>query len=423
MALLGLFKKTISGAVLICASTGFAQSAVPALAVAGPVASDSAGTSPQLFSIENLKKISITKSFDNRAELERVTQARLTARATYLSLLPRLTVGTLENGMGGSTMVMSVLQVAGDLLPFLFPANWIKAKESTLQAQAEAKTLNIQKLDVEQQVEALADLILRDIAIWTQYKALLTEIISVREKVEVLEKFGIYPVGSVYNIDSIRIPLMSDVKTLEMAIQAQKRNLSVMAGFSNPDTVLDVKWENEPFNIQAPMVLSKENAIEWGKARSVEIAQMNILIALARKQKVQAIWSWTDPSGNNFTGIGFHYPAMIQVSDAHIREMEIQGEQLKAQITNTAEGIVQDLELSKQNYSLALQKLDVETKRKNLLTNQIKLGAQIDFALLIQIYQEYLSAQTDKETRLAEYRVARARAQRLILTGSYGELN
>lgn len=374
------------------------------------------------FTVENLRALSLKKSFDNRAEYERVIQASQLARASYMALLPRLTFSTATNLATGGGFGTGMISLLGDLAPFLFPTNWINAAASDLRSQAESKTLNIQKLNIEQQVEGMSNLVIRDSNILTHYKDLLAEMNLVREQIETREKLGQYPVGSLNNIDSLRLRLTSDIATLTENIEDQKRALSIMVGFTSPDTIQNVYWQNEPFPIEKPIIITQENALKWGIERSVELAQMNILISLAETQEELAVWSWIDPSGAAFTGIGFHYPAMIEVSEAHVREMNIQKEQQKTQIKGIAINVTETLMLTQNLYKISIQQLDVDTKRKNLFTDQIKLGAAIDFFGLLQTYQDYLTSQSVKENHLAEYRTARARAQRLILEGAYSNL-
>lgn len=371
------------------------------------------------FTIEDLRKTSINKSFDNRAEFERVIQARELSKASHLALLPRLTFNSAFNLATAGGLGMGIIQSLADLAPFLFPTNWINAEASELRSQAESKTLIIQKLNVQQQVEGLCDLILLNSAILSNYRDLLKELQDIREEVDTREKLGQYMTGSVDNVDAIIYPLISDITSLSENIEDQKRDLSVMVGFANPETIQNVSWQSEPYPIEKPFEITKENSTKWSIERSVELAQVDVLIDLANNQMEQSVWSWLDPSGAPFTGIGFHYPAMIEVSAAHIREMGVQKEQLKAQITNSALTVVDAIERSQENYLNALKMVEVQTRRKNLFIDQIKLGVLADMRDFPQIQRDYIDSIVRRENYHSEYRAARAKVQRLILDGAY----
>ena len=372
------------------------------------------------FYIEELLAITSEKSFDTRIEYQKVIEARKNAEANYLALAPRLTISSIGAILSGGG-IGNLIGVLGDLTPFLFPSNWLKSKETNIQADAEKITLQILKLDTQLQVEALANMILRDEEVLGYYDAMIKYAQFLHDSIEIRENLGQYPIGSTDNIQSILNNLVSDKNEIAKNIIIQKGNLSVLVGFSNPEKIKTISWKKEPSSIAHPISVNKNNLFNDSVNLSLEVKQLNKIIEISKVEEKKAYWSWIDPSGSSLTGLGLPYGVMIEISKIKTKELILQKEQLNAFTQQKANEVYQNYLASLKSYDLSLLNLDLQNKRKQLFEQKINLGLQVDFFGLLSVLQDHLTAKSKIAEAHLNYRLARARINRLLLTSSQGD--
>lgn len=365
------------------------------------------------FSIEELRKLVQEKSFDSRMEYQRVLEARKNAQANYLSLAPRMTLGTVGALLSGNGVGLFI-SVMSDLTPFLFPTNWIKAKEAGLQSDAENITQKIMKADSQLSVETLADLILRDEASLVYYQEMISSTQVLHDSIQIRENLGQYPVGSTDNIQSILNSLYADKMELTKNIQQQKYSLSIMVGFDKPEKIQKISWKKESNPVHFPLNINKTNLIQEAQKQSLESAQLDKIIAISKSEEQKAYWSWIDPSGSALTGLGLPYGVMIEISKEKTQELQIQKEQIMAYTNQKASEAYENYTTALQEYKLSQINLDLQNKRKQLFDEKINLGLQVDFFGLLSVLQDNLNAKVKMAAAEANYRVSRAAIQRLM---------
>jgi hypothetical protein len=365
------------------------------------------------FSIEELRAQSLARNFDNKIEYEKVTESRKSAEAAYLALAPRLTLNTVATVLSGGGV--GLLSAAGDLVPFLFPTNWLQADASEIQSEVEHKTLRIMRENTAVQVESLANLILRDEAILNHSKDLIYEVQDLRQEIYMREALGQYPAGSTANMDAILTNLKEDYLTLQNNQKDQYVQLASMAGYRDLGKIHHVHWRAESYDISRPWNPSQSDLIKKALTRSLEISQAESMIDLASTNEDKSFWSWLDPSGNYLTGLGFYWSKNIEIAKEQSKEMNLLREKL---VVTTERDVRHSFILFRDaldHYKLSLEQLTVQEFRKKNLTERVHLGAKVDFFGLVQVLQDYLQSQSQVENQIAQYRNTRGQLKRYTL--------
>jgi hypothetical protein len=134
------------------------------------------------------------QNFDNRMQFQRTLQARLTAKAAFMNLVPHLNLTNLLTNF--PLTFFSVLAVTGDLAPFLLPNRWFVAKEAGQLFQVEKYAQILMQADLVAQVEGLAYALQRDESILRFTNSTANRIKEIRDKVFDFESRDQFPKGS-----------------------------------------------------------------------------------------------------------------------------------------------------------------------------------------------------------------------------------
>jgi len=374
---------------------------------------------PKVFTLSDAIQTARAKSFASRIEFEHVVQAKARSRAAYLHLLPQLTLGTVANNLTPS--FSTLLGSIGDLAPFLLPNRWIQADAAAQQSKAEQDTSLIMRLDMGAQVEGLAYAYLRDRKTRDLTQDILNRATSIRNEVKVREDLGQLPLGSTGNLNSIVNQMQQNLSVLNQVTVEDLATISQTLGFYDPGTVKDVVIDHETVPIgQAPTVDASVINVQALKI-APELNQMDDLIVAAHDTKKAAYFSWLDPYGDPSLGLGFALPAQVQVLSSQIQELGVDRQQLQSIISLKVTDATTDYGQALQAYQLATQGMTIQQSRLDLMMSNLNAGVKVDFFGLIGVLQDYLGGEIAIASAEANFRVARAEVDRLLLSGYYAK--
>jgi outer membrane protein TolC len=374
---------------------------------------------PQAYTLTQAIERARKMSFDSRIEFEHVLRARESARAAYLHLLPQITMGTIANNLTPS--FGSILGSIGDLAPFLLPSRWIEAGQAKDLSRAEQDAQKLMRLDTGTQVEGLFYTFARDRVARDFYEATLSKAVAVRNEVKIREDLGQLAVGSTDNMNSTINQIEQSLSVFNQLLAEDLSALSQALGLSNPEGVLDAQIDHEEAPIEQAPSFSFDEVSQAAISRAFELDQIDDLIDSATKGKQIKYFSWLDPAGDPGLGLGFALPSQIEISQSQIRELQITRDQMKAVISKKALNAVTDYHQSLQAYRLALDGMSIQERLLDQAIINLEAGTKVDLFGLVQIFQNDLSAQIAREAAVANYRVARAQINRLLLLGYYSD--
>jgi hypothetical protein len=317
--------------------------------------------------------------------------------------------------------LLTVIAAAGDLLPFLFPTRWLEAKRRDQMSEAEQDTMTLMRLDTATQLEALFYNYQNDSAISDLYKEVLAKAKRVRGEVYLREvQLGTLPDGSTDNMDSVINFLEQSYSVMDALLKEDKAAIAEVMGFFNPQAVSDITFDPEIRPIGSAQPLDLDLTTKIAIERSVELRQIDFIIAAAKISKKAVKWNWLDPTGDPNLGLGFGLKPNIEVASSQVLELQILRDQIKQKyLGDKVFAAVTDYNQSLKTYAVAAEGEKIQKRRLEQADKTLNTTGTIDLFALVQIFQDYLTAGVNAQVDVFTYRVARARIDRLLLEGYY----
>jgi len=379
--------------------------------------------SPKAFTLTRAIELAQHKSFSSRIEVEHVIQAKLAMKFAYLNLLPKISAGNLFNSGLASLVPTFPTTIAsiGNLPSFLLPNRWFVAGASGDQYRAEQDTFKLIRLNMGATVEGIFYAYYRDRQARQLTQKTFDQATDVRNEVKIREDLGQLPRGSTGNMDSILNQMQQALTVFDQLLIEDRSAISQTLGFFNPQTVQDAIIDVEHNPIEHAPAVDFKTISNAAVSRSFEVDQINFLIRAAYTTRTSQFFAFLDPEADPNLGLGFGLPVQIEISSSKIQELGINREQIQSMISQSALNAVTDYNQALQNFRDANAGVGIQQNLLDIALNSLKVGAKVDFFGLVQVYQNYLASQIQVETARANYRVARARIDRLLLRGFYAK--
>jgi outer membrane protein TolC len=372
---------------------------------------------PQTFTLSQAIARAQKMSFQSKIEFEHVIQARASASAAYLHLVPQLTFSTIANNIEPG--ISSLVAAIGDLAPFLLPSRWIEAKEATQQSQAEQDSDRLMRLDMAAQVEGLFYTYNRDQRSLAVYKTFETRVAAILTQVIQAETAGRLGAGSGDAVQAAYNDLTHNDDVYGQILTEDRSALSQALGFFNPLTVEDVTIDQEQFPIENSQAVDFNTVNSEALSRSIEVDQFNDLIAEAKLNKKEEYFDWLDPVSNPVLGLGASLPSQLKIAQSEVDEIGTDLDQTKSEISQKVLNAVTDYEQALDNYQDAQSDIVLHEHRLNTILQELSAVTSISAFDLCSVISDDLGANLALEQARADYRVARAEIDRLLLQGYY----
>lgn len=372
---------------------------------------------PAPLSLSDAMQLAMTHSFQSQVEFQHLMQARNTAKASYQALLPHIGLSDILSNLIPS--VTSALSVIGDVLPFLFPNRWFQARAGTYLANAENDGYLLMKLDMANQVEGLVYALARDQAILSAYQKLYPRAQAAQSLTAGIESKGGLPAGSTDNITALIDSMVLDMDDLTSLVKADEAAISASLGYADPQLVeVEIGTENIPFETAIPLVAT--DLIPQVLDRSLELNQEGYMIEAAQYQKRAIYFEWLDPSVSSpEADLGIALGATVAVASSQIQELQVDQSQLKFNLEKSVYSNVGSYNTAIQERATLQDDEMLEERRLNTVIAQIYPGSSINTMDVQGVFQDNLSHWIRKEGVRADFRIARAQIDRLLMQGYY----
>lgn len=377
----------------------------------------------QVFLLKDAMERARNMSFASRIEFEHVVQAKANMRAAYLHLLPQLSFGTIAGAVTGNITLSfsSLLNFIGDLAPFLLPTRWIMADLAKNMSKAEVDAQRLMRLDMGVEIEGMYYAYDRDRVARNFYGETLQKVTEFRNEIKIREDMGQLPTGSTDNMNSVLNQISQSYSVLNQVLAEDRAAISQALGFFNPLVVEDATIDGEQFPIDMAPSVDFPSLQVAAIGRSFELDQMDYLILAAQNAKEAKFFSWLDPAGDSNLGLGFALSPQIEMSNSQIQELQINRDQLKSILSQKAYNAVMDYQQALKAFVDANDGMNIQVRRLNQAKLNLETGTKVDLFGLVAIFQDYLNVEIQREAARANYRVARAHIDRLLLTGYYSK--
>ncbi len=361
-------------------------------------------------------------SFDDRIEFQRVMQAKHRTANSYLNLIPHLTINSIL-GLTQYTNVQGLLGIVGDLVPFLLPSRWFRAKADSLDAEAEQDGLILMRADAAEQILGLAYLFDRDKRIETDYEGAIQEAEQAHGQVQTDEFLGEFPPGTADNLKTTIDGMKLDLAVLELTINEEKTSLAQSMGLMNPDGVTDLSMPQDDSKIAQAQSIDGKSILALALDRSFELRQLDFLIQAAQEVKTADYFDWMDPTGDPSLGLGAGLGEAVAVQSSKINELEIDREQLQSQVYQEVTDVTAEHNEALKAYRLASDDLTTQERRFNRTQELLNFGKDVSVLDLVTVYQDRLKAKINVLNSIAAFEISRAKLDRLELEGYFSQLS
>lgn len=372
---------------------------------------------PKAFTLVEAIHTARQKNFNSRLEYQRLIQAKHTAKAAYLNLLPHLSLSTVLSNL--APCAGSLLSTVGDLAPFLLPNRWLQAREAAQAARAETDAVVLMQEDLGTEVEGLAYALIRDEETIALYNGLLARANEALTKVKDLEQHGQMPEGSADHIEAIVDWMSLDQSSLTLMIQQDRESIAFALGLHNPKAVTDVSLNDEAIPIVDAKPMNPDELTSTAIGEALELSQIDHLVTLASDQKDELYYNWLDPMGDPTKELGFSLGENLVVARSRVNELLIRKEQIKSVIAQKAAQATDEWNQALESYPLIQKTLDLQERRMRRVLSQVQPGTSLNTLDIEAVFQDYINSGIRKESLISSFRVARSKIDRLTLQNQY----
>lgn len=380
-----------------------------------------ASETPKSYTLDELRLLVQSKSFDSRIELEKLKTARLIAENSAANLAPHVSANFALGFIGTTFNPLSLIRSIGSLAPFLFPTNWFKAIEKSDLARAEEQAQIILRADTVNTVESLTYNYLRDFALLKEMSAHEQRIIDFQKKVAGRVEARLMPKEANWKLQAQLDVIRQSKIAAEKALHEDLRAIALASGFNSPNAIADITADTESLFTSAisqsigPSDLFEKAAV----LRSPELIQIDYLVKAARMQKQERIWNWLDPAADSAGAIGAGLPAYIQIGSSNYRMVQVQREQLIAKLRNRALSAYDELDTSLRTLGLISDIREQQSNSLALLTRQFNEGDAVDLLTLLTTLQDRFAAEVNYINARFGTLVSFAKRERMLMMGKY----
>lgn len=351
---------------------------------------------PKVYSLDELKTKAISTGFDHRIELENLFIAKNKVKNAQGNLLPHIGISFALNFVGSTTFTpLMLLRSVGQLLPFLFPTNWLHKTSMKHQFFAEQYTAQIIDQNLLNSIDGLAFNYYRDKKLAALIAELVNESDATLDQVRVKEEMGLLPTGSTKQFLTTSLQNRQTLLQADKVLKEDLKAIALLTGFYNDAAIVDIIEDETLFeNAMQEETLNladyKAKAIE----HSLEIKQINELIDSAIAQSKARRWNWFDPAGDGSGLVGFGLPSYVNIGVQTLEQIRIQKDKLHTAIGLQAELVWTDLQSIRETFRL------VDAQKTALENRLYEAKVQVEMGTLLSPAEYFAILQSQMQTSL-----------------------
>jgi hypothetical protein len=375
---------------------------------------------PQVYTLAQLMDRAKAHNFKSVVEFQKVMTAKYDALTADLNLLPHANVTDALNILSGS--LYTELKSIGDLVPFILPSRWIRVFGANDLLDSEKDAWKIMDLDGVNYVESFSYAAARDAEAAEAIALERTTIASIRDIIRGREKAGEVQLGTSDTLSSLINTIDLNISSLNSIQQTESAALAQAAGFYNPQAIISVTLPQDPNapSVGHPLAVDLETSEKIAVSKSVELTQLDDLLAWAKTEVAARYFDWMDPSGNTSGGIGFGLPTYIEAGQSQADEITAQKEEKKSILLNQVQNVITQLDKNVEDYNLAIQGSDFADRRVLRQTENLKIGSNsFDMNELVLALEAQVNSQLAQIDAEYGYLLALSRFNRILYQGAY----
>lgn len=357
----------------------------------------------------------------------KVYQAKKSISVARGNLLPKLNFWRI---LTVTFDTKGLVDVVGDIAPFLIPSNWFQLKAQNIMYEAEKESYRALWANEIMTAKALYVHLLFDRNLKSHIEQGKKDLGSLASMIRSHEILGGAPIGASRELEIRLLALDEDIRALAALIEEEESLLVFMMG-------LDAKTKIEPVALELPnfenlQPLNYDDYEAQVVKSAPELKQYDFIIEASKyvKKTVQfSLFGVTNEARGSAGGIfdnvpiqdglGFGTPASFNIAKA-------QTEMLRSQRQGAEETLKRQLRLMVTNYNLDISNFKGLKKRVELaktindqLYSRLTLGEEVDSLSLIEASRNHIQADSAIFSSQYRFLINQDKISRLLFKGDY----
>jgi hypothetical protein len=365
---------------------------------------------PRKLTLSEAVEIALGKNFETNLEYHKYKQAKYTAIGAFLSLTPRISLGSIIWTVGSDIASLPVGLIAGigDFAPFLLPNRWIQAFSARKMKEAEETTLSLMRANLASQVEGLVYLYEQENRMLQIYSEVTSHLKSNHVALELQP-----------SMDSMLDAMSLEIMNLEEAVRAAKASVALSLGYHNPGAIEALEFDDDARSVANSKELSVEENRAIALTRSFELRQIDFL---KRSTKLANIANWFtlfDPQGSPDYALGAGGIALQIAGNSKLKEMMLQREFTQVTIFHQAEANIANYNKAIRAYPIAHRLKVRSEKQLHEMFKSLQKNSGLSFEVVEALVEKYLTACQKELEIITNFRISRSKVDRMLLQELY----
>lgn len=374
--------------------------------------------------LSDIKEHLVKQNLEVQANAERIYQSKLQIQLARRNLLPRL---NLSKVISTALTLTGAIGLIEDIAPFLFPANWIKIKETRALAAASERSFEALKLNQIFSGRSSALTVFADEFILSEINEQETTLASWIDLIRLQERLGRLPPGTSSDFERLKLEAERDS-------YLQRQN--VAGGLSEMKMLLNIP-QTETLHILGSLdeVSEGNQSIDpnWAE-KTPETQSFDSLIEAAYQYKRGFFFSFlgftsnaSGLSGGVFdglpqpNGLGFGMGPSMQIASRQIDMLELQRE---GTIQTQKKALVQTEITMGTLKSISKNVIERENKIEEsllIMSRQAQIGLPMDTNRLFELLRDRLSTRVEHTLTRLNLALSVERKNRILNLDQYLE--
>lgn len=381
-------------------------------------------------SIDELSEYVSTRNYTVLEEAERVYQSKLSIKHARASLLPKLNIWSLLKLPGAFVDPLALGDIVQDVAPFLVPANWFKPQQTRAQSVAQEQ----QYLAVWSNELLTARLLFlgvyRELEVYNLVLDSLNDYKRVRTIARLRRDFSNDGGFSLNLIDERILALEDDLRSMELLIEGNKRELQFIAGIDQADLI----------ELKVPRLVSPQDApdlneddirlkvLQAAPELKQYLALEQALASSRRAMRFSVLGSSTFSSGAgdgvfdsvpSTDGLGFGQSSAVSVLNSEIEILRLKKTASEQTIKRQLELLFKEYLLLDDSYSSASERHELSLLNRQLLESRLRYGGDISPLELIEALDNVARTRSLKLSYQVRFNEVVEKLKRMTFTAPY----
>ncbi|MEZ4744316.1 MAG: TolC family protein [Bdellovibrionota bacterium] len=332
------------------------------------------------------------------------------------NMFPNLNLGTI---LSAAEFPGGLLSEAGNLLPFLFPDNWFRLRESERLYDAEKSSYAALRANQVLIVQSLYYMILKDQSLVEIIESHLAKLNQLQDSVRAMVEEGEAPLSWEKMLRTKIIEDEEDLLTLNRHLKEQLNSLRNLLGGVPTREQLVISHVELP-EIDQSIIRDLKQDESTAISKSPEIRQMIQLESAAWQLEKAVKWSWLNPNTDPRLNLGLGWIHAVNIEKANIKELQLKKISVERKIREQVINIENSLPYVARQSELLTEGMSTTRESYNIALQQFKLK-ELSIFELVEFIENVLKFEAKEAALNYSYLTLESNLDRLTLDTHFAE--